>query len=94
MADVLHTPRSLVLYGTLGCHLCELAEQLLMPYVAAGWAVELVDIAEDDALLERFALMIPVLEDAATAQHLAWPFDASALKAFLLSASGAMTTGS
>jgi len=78
-----HTSHSLVLYGTLGCHLCELAEQLLLPYVADGWHVELIDIAEDDALLERFSLMIPVLESTVTTRHLAWPFDAAALKDFL-----------
>lgn len=80
---LLPIPRSLILYGTLGCHLCELAEQLLLPYVAAGWQVELVDIAEDDALLAQFSLLIPVLEDVATTRHLAWPFDAHALKNFL-----------
>ena len=80
---LLPIPRSLILYGTLGCHLCELAEQLLLPYVAAGWQVELVDIAEDDALLAQFSLLIPVLEDVAATRHLAWPFDAHALKNFL-----------
>ena len=83
MAVLLPIPRSLILYGTLGCHLCELAEQLLLPYVAAGWQVELVDIAEDDALLAQFSLLIPVLEDVAATRHLAWPFDAHALKNFL-----------
>lgn len=83
MAIALHSPRALILYGTLGCHLCELAEQLLLPYVAKGWPVELVDIAEDDALLAQFSLSIPVLEDVETARHLVWPFDATALNNFL-----------
>lgn len=85
---LLPIPRSLILYGTLGCHLCELAEQLLLPYVAAGWQVELVDIAEDDALLAQFSLLIPVLEDVAATRHLAWPFDAHALKNFLAGEEG------
>jgi hypothetical protein len=84
LADSPHISHSLVLYGTLGCHLCELAEQLLLPYVAEGWSVELVDIAEDDALLERFSLTIPVLESVPTARHLVWPFNAATLKGFLL----------
>lgn len=84
MADSSHISHLLILYGTLGCHLCELAEQLLLPYVADGWPVELVDIAEDDVLLERFSLTIPVLASVTTARHLIWPFDAAALKDFLL----------
>ena len=32
------------LYGTLGCHLCEEAEQVLQPFVAQGLVVELLDI--------------------------------------------------
>ena len=34
------------LFGTLGCHLCEVAEALLMPFVEHGLLVELIDIAE------------------------------------------------
>ncbi|HNE26840.1 MAG TPA: glutaredoxin family protein [Pseudomonadales bacterium] len=85
MVDALHTSRLLVLYGTVGCHLCELAEQLLLPYVAEGWQVELVDIADDDRLLERLALAIPVLEDRMFTRQLCWPFDAKNLHDFLYS---------
>ncbi|MEZ5539375.1 MAG: glutaredoxin family protein [Pseudomonadales bacterium] len=74
-----------MLYGTLGCHLCEVAEQLLLPFVAQGWQVELADIAEDDVLLARFSLTIPVLEDVDTGQLLNWPFDTTQLYAFLCS---------
>ena len=79
---------ALVLYGTLGCHLCERAEQLLIPAVREGWQVELVDIADDDVLSEKFALMIPVLEHTVTGRLLAWPFDAAMLSRFLAQHSG------
>lgn len=47
------------LLGTLGCHLCEYAEAVLMPFVENGLLVELVDIADQPGLLERYALVIP-----------------------------------
>ena len=34
------------LFSTTGCHLCEVAEALLMPFVEHGLLVELIDIAE------------------------------------------------
>lgn len=80
---------SLVLYGTGGCHLCDIAESLLLPWVKSGWSVELIDIADDDGLLERYGNLIPVLE-AASGETLLWPFSALALEKFLLD-SGGMT---
>lgn len=73
----------LVLYGTSGCHLCDLAEQELLLWVAQGWQVELIDIAEDDELLDLFSLMIPVLQHRASGRLLNWPFDAAILHTFL-----------
>ena len=62
------------LYGTLGCHLCEQAEQLLQQFAdtrAIEWI--LIDIAElPDAQMLALAQQIPVL----TTEHgrLTWPF--------------------
>jgi hypothetical protein len=80
-------PRALVLYGTSACHLCEQAEQLLLPWVGLGWQVEWVDIADDDALLERFGVSIPVLQRTDDVQ-LAWPFDAETIALFLKQVKG------
>lgn len=63
------------LFGTLGCHLCEQAEALLMPFVERGLLVELVDIAEQPQWLEAYALLIPVLRRSDTGTELHWPFD-------------------
>ncbi|MGB1908113.1 MAG: glutaredoxin family protein, partial [Spongiibacter sp.] len=54
----------LVLYGTSACHLCELAEQLLVEVLIEypELVVELVDIADDDALVDLYGTRIPVLE--------------------------------
>jgi hypothetical protein len=63
------------LFGTLGCHLCEVAEGVLMPFVEHGLLVELVDIAESDVLSEAYGLRIPVLRRIDTGAELDWPFD-------------------
>ena len=71
------------LFGTLGCHLCELAEEVLMPLVEHGLMVELVDIADSEALFETYGLSIPVLRRVDTGAELGWPFDAEQVVNFL-----------
>jgi len=63
------------LFGTLGCHLCEEAEQVLQPFVDRGLIVELLDIIDSEQWLERYALTIPVLRRVDNGQELNWPFD-------------------
>lgn len=71
------------LFGTLGCHLCEVAEALLMPFVEHGLLVELIDIADREDWVELYALRIPVLRRCDTGTELNWPFDAEQVVAFL-----------
>lgn len=71
------------LFGTLGCHLCEMAEALLMPFVEHGLLVELVDIAEDERWVEVYGLRIPVLRRLDNNAELDWPFDVEQVVAFL-----------
>lgn len=71
------------LFGTLGCHLCEVAEGELMPFVEHGLLVELVDIAENQALFEAYGLRIPVLRRIDSGAELNWPFDSDQVAAFL-----------
>ena len=78
-------PPECQLFGTLGCHLCELAEGELMLLVAQGLRVELVDIAEQAEYLEPYALRIPVLRRLDTAAELDWPFTTARVAAFLAS---------
>lgn len=70
-------PPECQLFGTLGCHLCEVAEAVLMPLV------ELVDIAEREADYETYGLRIPVLRRADTGAELDWPFDTDQVVLFL-----------
>lgn len=72
------------LYGTSGCHLCEVAEQLLAHCIDfQRFEVELIDIAESDEMIERFGVRIPVLEDACSGRTLDWPFDAAQVAGFM-----------
>lgn len=73
-----------VLYGTLGCHLCEQAEALLAPLLDDKiHSVECIDISENDALMSRYALTIPVLQRLGDGAELRWPFEAAQAGAFL-----------
>lgn len=79
-------PAECQLFGTLGCHLCERAEAQLMPLVEHGLRVELVDIADSEALFEAYGLRIPVLRRVDTGEELGWPFDTAQVVRFLTSA--------
>ncbi|MEM7365634.1 MAG: glutaredoxin family protein [Pseudomonadota bacterium] len=76
--------QQVILFGTDGCHLCEMALELvkeaqnLIPL-----SVEEVDIAHDDALVERYGIRIPVV--MRDGRELNWPFDHGALMEFLTS---------
>jgi glutaredoxin len=52
-------PLAVVLYTRRGCHLCDDAKQLL---VAHGLHPKEVDIDGDPELVERYGLLIPVVE--------------------------------
>lgn len=68
------------LYGTACCHLCEEAQAILHEL---GIQAEYVDIADDDELLEKYGIRIPVLKRVDTGAELGWPFDAAAVSRFL-----------
>ena len=54
--------KTIILYSTLGCHLCEQAMALLEPLLAASdFELDEVDISESDILMDRYGIRIPVL---------------------------------
>ncbi len=64
-----------ILYSTVGCHLCELAKQVLLPLVIQyQFRLIEVDIANDDVLVSRYGIRIPVLGSPASERELNWPF--------------------
>lgn len=71
------------LFGTLGCHLCELSEAVVMPLVERGLLVELLDIADRPEWVDDYGLRIPVLRRVDTGIELDWPFDTEDVVRFL-----------
>jgi len=66
------------LYTTLGCHLCEQAQNMFL-YLAdkdveinKNYSLELVEISDSNQLIEDYGVRIPVLKK--NGQELAWPF--------------------
>lgn len=82
------TERTLTLYGTLGCHLCDEALALTLPVARRlGVVVEERDVATDPALEARYGTRIPVLRRRDNGAELGWPFDAAAVYRLLLEGS-------
>lgn len=71
------------LYQSEGCHLCALAKQLIAQTAIPALGCELIDIAYDDQLMDRFGEAIPVLEHNTSGRCLYWPFDLTSLKFWL-----------
>jgi hypothetical protein len=72
----------LILYQRDYCHLCDLALAVLAEARAPDFDSVWVD---DTAELEqRYGTRVPVLRDVRGDRELDWPFDAAAVRAFLL----------
>lgn len=72
------------LFSTSACHLCELAEDLLIQNFP-NQAYHIVEIAEDDKLIEQYGHKIPVLCRTDNLTELNWPFTALDIQVFLKS---------
>ncbi|WP_296243490.1 MULTISPECIES: glutaredoxin family protein [unclassified Psychrobacter] len=72
------------LLGTSGCHLCDIAEQLLAQFQAVQpIRYQHVDIADcDEALMMEFATMIPVI--LTPSKRLNYPFSVLDLQRLLI----------
>ena len=80
--------KKLVLYTTSGCHLCELAQQMLEIMEAEGqcqW--QPIEISDDDQLIERYGVRIPVIgrsgDSVLPREELGWPFSLTELQEWL-----------
>lgn len=74
----------LELLGTVGCHLCDDAEQVLKQLSLVrpiSWRY--IDIALDDALCQHYGERIPVLRRGEGAA-LFWPFSVLDVERFLI----------
>ena len=85
-----------LLYTTLGCHLCEDALDLLKRYRAEQvnnlttektgfkeFEIEEIEISESDSLVESYGLRIPVIRKLHTSEELGWPFTLDDLTCYL-----------
>jgi hypothetical protein len=73
----------LILYQRDYCHLCDAALAVMAEARAPDFDSEWVD---DSAELEaRYGTRVPVLRDMRDGRELDWPFDAAAVRSFLVS---------
>jgi glutaredoxin len=80
------TAARVILYTRPGCHLCEVAKEIVEAVCAeVGECVEEVDITSSDELVTRFGEQIPVTFVDGR-QHDFWRVDADRLRAALRSA--------
>ena len=73
-------------FTTLGCHLCEQAEHIiaeLQQNTRSDLFVESIDIADDDELVERYGIRIPVVKRLDIESDLGWPFGKAELEQYL-----------
>lgn len=85
--------RELLLYTTVGCHLCEQAQQMLVPvldYINRGGIgneqsleVRPVEISDSPELMLRYGVRIPVIRLQDAESELGWPFDQTQVFEFL-----------
>lgn len=76
--------KSVYLYSTPGCHLCEMASEIVQPLLSNySLYLEEIDIAEADELIERYGVRIPVLKSPLHIEELGWPFDSEQVANFL-----------
>ena len=72
--------KKLRFFTTKGCHLCEQADLILNAlYDSYSFEVEIVDIATNEDLVQKYGLSIPVLLHIKKNELLYWPFDAVAV---------------
>ena len=80
-------PTNLYLYSTSHCHLCETAIALILQLAKAHKfkmiELKIVEIADNEKLLARYGLTIPVLQRQDTFAELNWPFSEADVVEFI-----------
>lgn len=76
--------KTVIIYSTLGCHLCEQALEILKPLLGDDDRIEEVDISESDQLMEQYGIRIPVIKREDNGQELGWPFDEQQILSWLV----------
>ena len=65
----------ITLYTTAGCHLCDLADVILLA-LPTHYQVEITytEIGDDDELVKQYGIRIPVLQFS-DGSEIGWPFE-------------------
>ncbi|MDC9726098.1 MAG: glutaredoxin family protein [Gammaproteobacteria bacterium] len=65
----------ITLYTTAGCHLCDLADAILLA-LPTQYHLEILytEIGDDDDLVERYGIRIPVIQFP-DGTEIGWPFE-------------------
>ncbi len=83
MEDENKPPLNLLLYTTLGCHLCEQAKLCLDQITEIDYELSEIEISETDALMKKYQVRIPVLGIEDSDKELDWPFTEAGIRKFL-----------
>jgi len=76
--------KSLILYSTPACHLCETALELVEPLISSMAIVIIkVDISNSDELVELYGIRIPVFCFENKDFEIGWPFTEQEFREFL-----------
>lgn len=76
----------LFLYTTSCCHLCDRALEVIQASLRwQTYALEMIEIADSEALIEAYGTKIPVLEMHVGGNQLCWPFTGKELRQFVKS---------
>lgn len=73
---------NIILYSTVGCHLCEQVYELLQQCKTFPVKIDTIDIALDDDLVQKYGTSIPVLLFPDQTE-LNWPFSLQDLESKL-----------
>jgi hypothetical protein len=74
-----------LLYTTLGCHLCDDALAIAQPILdKKGWKVSLVEIADSPELVDKYGIRIPVLARVDNQDEIGWPFGVEQIELLLV----------
>lgn len=72
---------TLIFYTSVGCHLCDQAQELLAELPdSLELEVESVDIGSDAALVSLYGIRIPVVKNKDSGAEIGWPFSLEELR--------------
>ncbi len=72
-----------LLYSTLGCHLCDQALAIVRPQLSSYSDIQVVDIADNEALFDLYGVRIPVVKHEGSGREIGWPFSESEFSEWL-----------